>query len=293
MKRVIALVIMLAICAMLIGCPGSDAVIVVASKDYAEQYILGSMLALLIEANTNMMVTYKTDLGTEIIFSGIRTGVVDLYVEYTGTVYGSLLRLSDMKCPVEVHEISVRELMERHNILMLDPLGFNNTYALAVSAEVAEEFGLRTISDLANVSSDFIFGGSAAILTRFDGIPNLKRVYDMSFKDEVLVYGVERYVAVANDEIQVAEVYSTDGLLLEFDLVVLEDDRGYFPPYEGAVIIRAETAEEYPELLDVLHKLMGLLSDDIMRNLNYRVEVLEESPRDVAEAFLLEHGLIS
>jgi osmoprotectant transport system substrate-binding protein len=233
-----------------------------------------------------------TDMTSGVIFAGIRTGVIDLYVEYTGTIYASYLTLSHTDDPKEVHEISERELSSRYNLLMLDPLGFNNTFCLAVRTDIATQFNLRTFSDLATVSSELIIGGSTEFLTRFDGLPNLKKLYDMSFKDEVVLSGTERYTAIAANEIQVTDAFSTDGLLLEHDLVVLEDDKSFFPPYEGVIIIRQDAAEEHPELLDVLEKLAGRLSDDVMRDLNYRVDVLGESPSDVAEWFLRENGFI-
>jgi osmoprotectant transport system permease protein len=213
-------------------------------------------------------------------------------VEYTGTAYGNYLRLSETLSAEEIYEISVRELDGRHNLRMLDKLGFNNTYSLAVRTDIATEYNLRTISDLAQVSSNLKFGGSSEILSRFDGLPNLKRLYVMHFAEEIPMDGISRYEAIAKDEVQVIEAYSTDGMLLNFDIVVLEDDLGFFPPYHGAIIIRNETVEAHPELLNVLQKLSGVLTDEIMRDLNYRVDVLGELPKNVAENFLRANNFI-
>jgi glycine betaine/choline ABC-type transport system substrate-binding protein len=288
----IASLILLIICATLTGCSGKKDVIVIGAKDFTEQYILGYMLTLLIEANTSLTTTYKSDLASDVLFAAVRTGAVDLYVDYTGTVFGSYLKHSDALSADDVYKTAKREISERYSLLMLERLGFNNTFALAVRADTASLYDLQTISDLARVSPGFIFGGHAEILNRYDGIPNLKIVYDMFFKEERVVDPVLRYNAIANDEIQVIEVFSTDGMLPGSNLVVLEDDKNFFPAYEGVVIIRGETAEKHPELLAVLGLLVGLLTDDVMRNLNYQVNILGEYPKDTAERFLRENHLI-
>ena len=137
-----------------------------------------------------------------------------------------------------------------------------------------------------------IFGGSVEIITRSDGLPNLKRLYDMYFKEERMLHNVERYSAIANDEVQVSEVFATDGQITEYNLVVLVDDKSYFPPYHGVVVIRRDLAERHPVLVEVLGRLEGRLTDEVMRGLNHKVDVLGASPKDVAENFLRENGLI-
>ncbi|MDR2542070.1 MAG: hypothetical protein LBC80_01260 [Treponema sp.] len=296
MKKLGLIIAILIICGLFTSCLGSKGtvkgVVVVGAKDFTEQYILGYMLTLFIEANTNLTVSYMRNLATDVLFAATRTGAVDLYTEYTGTVYGSYLKYSDTRSYQEVYEISSRELTERYDLRMLDLLGFNNTYALAVRADTAAEHNLKTISDLARVSSNFILGGHAEFFNRFDGLPNLKIIYDMTFMEERVVYGSERYNALINDEVQVIMVFSTDGMLLGADLIVLEDDKIFFPAYEGVIIIRNEIMEKHPELSEVLNRLAGLLTDEVMRNLNYRVDVMGESPRDVAEWFLMINNLL-
>jgi len=266
--------------------------IIVGSKDFPEQYILGNMLGLLIEANTDLEIIHKDNMASHVIFAAIGSGAVDVYIDYTGTIFGSYLNNSGQKSAEEVFDISARELRERYDLLLFEPLGFNNTFCLAVRRDTAEQYNLRTFSDLAEVSADFIFGGSAEIISRNDGLPNLKRLYDMSFKEERTLHDVLRYEAIANNEIQVTEAFSTDALLSEFDLVVLEDDKNFFPPYHAVIIIRKDILEKHPELAEVLDKLTGLITDNVMRGLNFRADVLGEDPRDVAESFLEEHNLI-
>ncbi|MCL2576704.1 MAG: hypothetical protein FWE27_01450 [Defluviitaleaceae bacterium] len=279
-------------CFILSGCGQKEPDIVIGAKDFTEQYILGNMLVRLIEENTDFTAELKVDMASDVLFASIRTGVVDLYVEYTGTVYGSYLRHSETRPSEEVYDISVNELCERYGLLMLNLLGFNNTFSLAVRNDTATENNLVSISDLAEISHNLIFGGSAEILSRFDGIPNLKRLYNMNFLDELAMDGIYRYDAIANDEIQVVEAFSTDGMLFEHELVVLEDDLEFFPPYYAAIIIRSETYERFPGLSDILDKLTGVLTDDVMRNLNYRADVLGKSPRDIAEDFLKSNNFI-
>jgi osmoprotectant transport system permease protein len=294
-KRALILTIAVLMLILSIGtsCTNKEPDIIIGAKDFTEQYILGHMLMLLIEENTDLSVAYKQNMSSELIFAGIQTDIIDLYVEYTGTVYGSFLGYSESKEPEEVFDITSHELMEQYNLRMLPPLGFNNTFCLAVRSDTAQEHNIKTFSDLSRVSSDFTFGGSFEILNRNDGIPNLKKLYDMSFKEEIVKDGLERYNAITNDVIQVTEVFSTDGVVFNYDLVVLDDDKKFFPPYEGVIIIRDKIASRHPELIGVLDKLIGALSDETMQKLNYKVDALNEEPEEVAEGFLKSKGLIS
>lgn len=292
-KRILAFVLtILLTAAVFAGCSQNQKSIVVGAKDFTEQDVLGNILTLLLENNTDLKVTYKHEMASNVVFAAIQSGDVDVYIDYTGTVYGNYLQHSDIKSADEVYDISAREIKEKFNLLMLEPIGFNNTYCLAVREETAAQYNLKTYSDLAKVSSDLVFSGTFEILNRNDGIPNLKKVYDMSFKDELALDGVLRYSAITKNDTQIIDAFSTDGMLMEYDLVVLEDDKSFFPPYHATPIIREETATKYPELLEVLGKLTGAISDDAMRELNYKVDVLKEDPKAVAEGFLQSQGLL-
>ena len=266
--------------------------IIVGSKDYTEQHILGHMLVMLIEAHTDLEVIHRDNLVAHVIFAAIEADALDVYVEYTGTVFGHVFNRSETNDAQEVYDTTVSLLAEKHNIRMLGKLGFNNSFGFAVRRDTAERYGLQTFSDLAEVSSNMIFCGSGGIISRNDGLPNLKKLYDMSFKEEIQLHNEDRYIALMNGDADVAEIFTTDGLLFEYDVVVLEDDKNFFPPYHGAVIVRNEILDKHPELLGILNLLVGKIPDDVMRNLNYRVDVGNESPRDVAESFLRENGLI-
>jgi osmoprotectant transport system permease protein len=293
MKKFIVFIFSLLLVAMFFtGCPRQSDTIVVASKDYTEQDILGHVLTILISENTDLNVNLVPNLNSWIIYEAIKTGDVDLYIEYSGTIYGSFFGYTEIRSPDEVFEISRAGLLERDNIAYLNRIGFNNTYALAVRQDTAEQFNLRTISDLARVSNELILGGTMEFMNREDGIIGLRRVYGLNFRNELTVEGALRYTAIINDQIQVTNAFSTDGMLLRHELVVLEDDLEFFPPYQAAVSIRQDTFEKYPQLEDVLNRLIGTLDDDSMRSLNYRVDVLQESPEYVARNFLISAGLI-
>ncbi|MCL2628888.1 MAG: glycine/betaine ABC transporter substrate-binding protein [Oscillospiraceae bacterium] len=292
MRKLQLLFALLLIFGVLAGCSADKETIVVGAKYFTEQEILANVLELLIEEHTKLGTVSRTNMSSHVIFAAVTSGAIDVYIDYTGTIFGSYLNHTDDLSAQEVFDISSRELEVQHDLRLLSPLGFNNTFCLAVRPETAEQFNLRTFSDLALVSSELIFGGSAEILYRYDGLPNLKLVYNMSFKDELEFADEARYQAIVDDIVQVTEAFSTDGLLMAHDLVVLEDDKHFFPPYEGVVVIRGEIAEKHPELVDVLSKISGVFTDYIMRNLNYRVDVQGEDPREVARSFLKDNGFI-
>ena len=286
---IFALILILCI---LTGCSVQKEQIVVGAKYFTEQEILSSMLVLLIKEHTNLEPVTRTNMSSHVIFAAVTSGAVDVYVDYTGTIFGSYLNRSDDFSAQEIFDETKKIFRDEFDLIILDRLGFNNTFCLAVRPETAEKYNIQTFSDLALVSSNFAFGGSAEILYRADGLPNLKRLYNMTFLNELEFTNEERYEAISADIVQVTEAFSTDGSLTEHNLIVLEDDKSFFPPYEGVVVIRGEIAEKHPGLIDILGKLSGTISDSVMRNLNYRVDILEENPMDVAASFLRDNGFI-
>lgn len=265
--------------------------IIIGSKDFTEQDILGNIYAELIKAETDINVELKTGLGSQVLFTAITNDEVDLYVDYTGTLYGSVLGYSDIKLADETYDIVVDDLKEKYNLMMMKPLGFNNTYTISVRKDISEKYNLKTISDLANAPKKFKLGATFEILNRNDGIPNLEKVYNLKFEEKIAIDGTPRYTALEQNDIQVTNAFSTDGILLDYDLVVLEDNLNFFPPYHAAIIIRPEIIEKYPILTDVLSKLEGLFTDDIMREMNFKVDVLKLNPKDVAIEFLKENNI--
>ena len=268
--------------------------IVIASKNFTEQIILGNMLEQLIEAKTDIDVETKLNLGgTQVAYSALKSGSVDLYVEYTGTAYVNLLDIKDGNTnPDEVYSKANELLKENEKVQFLKPLGFNNTYALAVRKDTAEKYNLKSISDLSGISQEFLMGPTIEFANREDGLLGLNKAYNLNFKDVKPVDGGLRYTALMNKESDVIDAFTTDGLLDKFGLEVLEDDKNFFPPYYAAPLIRMDTLKEHPELEEVLNLLANKITDKTMRKLNYEVDVNGRDPETVANEFLVSEGYI-
>ena len=266
--------------------------IVVGSKNFNEQIILGDMVSSLIEAKTKYKVERKLNLGgTNVVFSAMKSKDVDLYVEYTGTCLVNILKKPTMTDPSKVYDVSKKDFAAKYNIDILNPLGFNNTYVIAVKKDFAKKNNLETISDLAKISSGVTAGVTMDFANRPDGYLGLKKAYGLNFKSLKGVDGGLRYIALESGETQVLDAFSTDGLIKKFDLKLLKDDKNFFPPYYAVPIVNADTLKKYPELKDVLKLLDGKITDDIMRDLNYKVDNGAQS-RKVAEDFLRSKKLI-
>jgi len=279
------------------ACPGGRRgdTIVIGAKDFTEQFILGYILQALIEEHTDLNTRVVSNLPTWILFQSLSQpgGEVDIYIEYTGTIVGNIFGDTTPRSPDETFRVAREGLRDRYNIRMLDRIGFNNTYTLSVRPDTAQQFNLWTISDLARVSNQLILGGTMEFVNREDGLLGLRRAYGgLEFRSEVTINGVLRYTALMNDEIQVTDAFSTDGMLLRFNLVVLEDDLEFFPAYHAAVLMLEETAQRFPQLVEVSNMLTGVLDDQSMRRLNYLVDGEQQSPQAVARNFLREAGLI-
>lgn len=267
--------------------------IVIGSKNFSESIILGNMLADLIENKTDIQVERKLNLGgTQVAFSALQKGDIDLYVEYTGTGLVNILKQPPESNPEKVYNYVQKEFKQKYGIDLLKPLGFNNTYALAVRQNTANEYGLNTISDLAKVSGNLIMGPTIEFPNRQDGLIGLTKTYHMSFKDVKAIDGGLRYTALKNQKSDVIDAFSTDGLLKAFNLKVLKDDQHFFPPYYAVPFIKEETLKEHPELKKALNNLSGKLTDGKMRELNYKVDNLKQSPAKVAKDFLEKEGLL-
>ncbi|OCA85740.1 ABC transporter permease [Bacillus sp. FJAT-27225] len=267
--------------------------ITIGSKNFAESIILGNMLADLVEAHTDLEVERKLNLGgTQVAFSALRTGDIDAYVEYTGTALVSMLKKPVTNDPEEAFSTVKKDFSEQFDIATLDQLGFNNTYVLATTQETADKYGIESFSDLAKISQELTAGTTIEFTNRPDGLPGLLEAYNMEFGNSKAVDGGLRYTAIQSGETHVIDAFATDGLLEEFKLKVLEDDKGFFPPYYAVPIVREDTLEKYPELEKALNMLAGKLNDEAMRELNNKVESLDQSPEKVAKEFLEEQGLI-
>ena len=271
----------------------SDKVIRIGSKDFTEQHILAHMFSDLIEARTDITVDRKINLGgTQVCFSALRSGDIDLYFDYSGTAYGDTLNYPPISDMEEVYTTVKNDFKNLYGIDVLKQFAFNNTYVLAVTQETAAAYGLNSISDLAKVGSSLRAGTTLEFLNRIDGIPGLTEFYNFKFKNTVGLDGSPRYVALMNQETDVVDAFSTDGLLKKFELVTLEDDKNFFPPYYAIPLMREEIADEYPEIIPVIEELGDVLTDDVMAELNYKVDELQMEPATVAHDFLVENSFI-
>lgn len=266
--------------------------IYVGGKDFTEQRLLCELVSQAIEDETDLNVVRESNLGgTQVCFGALETGEIDLYIEYTGTAYAETLKHTPISDVEEVYDTVKEEFAEKYDITVLDSLQFNNTYMLAVTPEFAKENDLHTISDLRKINGDFVIETTLEFMNREDGLPGLAEAYDLEpARDPKGLNGSLRYTALENGECDVIDAFLTDGLLKKFNLTVLEDDKGYFPPYYAIPVVRSEVLEAHPELEDVFEKLYPLLTNDTMQELNYEVDELQKTEEEVASEFLEENG---
>ncbi|HEU4454796.1 MAG TPA: glycine betaine ABC transporter substrate-binding protein [Longimicrobium sp.] len=266
--------------------------IVVASKPFGESYVLAEMFAQLLEAR-GMAVERRLGLGaTEIAFGALRAGAIDVYPEYTGTGLLAVLDREPVSDADSVFGMVSREFEARWGVRWLPPLGFENTYAIAVRRETAARYRLRTLSDLAREAPRLTAGFTPDFIGRADGLPGLQRAYGVRPRAVRSLVQAVKYQALAQGAVDVVDGYSTDGLLARYDLVVLEDDRGFFPPYQAAALVSARMWRDAPAAVAELTRLSGRLDERRMRELNRRVEVDGQPAERVAADALRELGLL-
>ena len=273
----------------------------VGSTNYTEQFILGEMMALLLE-DAGFPINVEHNIGgTLVIHEARNAGDIDVHAEYTGsglTVIG--VDVADVKTDEmspeevveEVYQVVKDGYQEEFNAVWLDSIGLNNTYALALRREHAEELGVTTISDLEEHADDLTFGATQEFTVRPDGLPGLAELYGFEFGNVNSMESGLMYQALENEDVDVISAFATDGRIVSLDFVLMEDDKGFFPPYYAAPVVRGEVLEANPEIADILNQMGGLLDNETMAGLNLRVDEGGEEPRPVAEDFLTEQGLI-
>jgi osmoprotectant transport system substrate-binding protein len=268
---------------VVVACGGGEPPVVVGSKNFTEQRVLGELLAQTIEA-AGMRVERKLDLGgTFVCDAALRSGQIDVYVEYTGTALGAVLKAPPEGSAFEVLA-RVREAYGTDGLEWLAPLGFENRFALVVRPEAQA----RTISAAVELAPRWRAGFGYEFKSRADGAPLLERTYGLRFAEiRTMDLGL-LYRALANREIDVAVGNSTDGLIAELGLVVLRDDRRAFPPYEAVPVVRAAALDRHPTLQATLETLRGAVDADAMRRLNHAVDGERRSPADVVRAWRAE-----
>lgn len=275
--------------------PDHHSGIVVGSKNFSEQSLLGEILAQHLEARLHQPVTRRFYLvGSYICHQALLAGRIDTYVEYTGTALTAILH-----DPLESDASAVfgrvqSEYQQRFGLEVLPSLGFNNTFAIVVRGEDARRLHLKTISDAAPYAPHWRAGFGYEFMERPDGYEGLAHTYGLSFAEAPRIMDLGLlYRALLENQVDLVAGNSTDGLLSARDLVTLADDKHYFPPYEAVPIIRADTLARYPEARAALLELTGKINDAEMRMMNYEVDGRHRDIADVAREFLRSNGLDS
>jgi len=265
----------------------SPSAIVVGSKNFTEQNILGELVAQTIERETGMAVERRLNLGGTLICDGaLRSGDIDMYVEYTGTALTAIFHQPVINDPQAVFA-TVRDLYARTGRALLPALGFNNTFAILVRGEDARARGLKTIDDVAREAPRWRAGFGYEFLERPDGYPGLAAAYGLHFAETPHVMDLSlSYRALASRQVDLIAGDATAGLIRGLDLVQLEDTRHYFPPYDAAVVARAEMLLRYPRMRAALEGLSGRISADDMRAMNYAADVEHKDVVQIVRDFL-------
>lgn len=268
--------------------------VTVGSKNFTEQLIIAELMAQVIEARTDLRVQRRLNLGgTMICHTALTRGEVDIYAEYTGTALTAILKAPVDPNPDQVYEAVKQAYAKQFECEWLEPFGFNNTYTLTVRSAFATDRQVRRISDLGGVASDLTAGFTAEFAVREDGYPGLKTAYGFGFKDTKDMDPSLMYKAVAQEEVDVICAFATDGRIAAYNLTTLVDDKGFFPPYYAAPVVRSDTLAKHPEIRDALAPLAGLLDDETMQELNFQVDEQKREPAEVAWDFLVSQDLIA
>lgn len=267
--------------------------IIIGSKDFTEQYLLGELMAELLAAKTDLQVIRKFNLGsTTILHNALLSGQVDIYPEYTGTAYLVILKQHHIKNPQQTYQFVRKTYLKNYNLVWLAPFGFNNAESLAVKEQFAQKHHLVNLSDLVQIASQLSLAAPAEFLKRADGLPGLTRAYGLQFKKIVQMQPDLVYQAVQNDQVHAIEAFTTDGRIASYGLRILRDNKHFYPPYYAAPIIRRSLLKKYPQISLELKALQGVLDDKTMQHLNYLVDVKKISPQKVAHDFLVGQKLI-
>ena len=280
---------LLLVALVLAGCVKRDR-LVVGAKNFTESDLLGEIVAQQIERRTSLPVERRLHLGgTFVCHRAITAGDIDIYVEYTGTAFTAILKQPPIPDPDSVYRFVAATYAREFKLAWTAPLGFNNTFAILVRRVDAERYGLRSIADLARVAPRWKAGFGYEFLERADGFAGLAKMYGLTFSRPPTAMDLGlTYRALADRRVDVIAGNSTDGQIAALDLVALIDDRGYFPPYQAAPVVRVAVLDQYPAVRVALAELGGKISDAEMRRLNALADVEHEDITEIARAWLAE-----
>lgn len=293
-KRILIFILIIILCIATLGCSNKNDTIKIATKPMTEQFILGEMLKLLIEENTDLKVEITKGIGggTSNIHPAILKGDFDLYPEYTGTSWSFVLKEEGIPDDETLYNELKNKYNSEYDLSWIGLYGFNNTYGLVIRKDLAEQYNIKTYSDLAKYSKDFTFGAEYDFYEREDGFDALCKEYEMKFKKSVDLDIGLKYDAINSKEIDIMNVFTTDGQLSNSNVVLLDDDKEFYQTYYCGTIVRNNTLKKYPELKDVLMKMNNILTEGEMAELNYKVETEKEDEVKVAKDFLKDKGLL-
>lgn len=265
---------------------GADEAVRVGSKNFTEQIILGEVIAQVLESH-GLAVERRLNLGGTFIADGaLRSGDIDMYVEYSGTAHAAIFKAPPERDPRLVFD-GVRQRYADAGLTFMDPLGFDNTFAILVRGADARAAGLRTISDVRGRASSWRAGFGYEFLQRADGWPGLARTYGLTFETAPTAMDLSLiYRALAERQVDLIAGDATSGLIPAYDLVMLEDDRHYFPPYDAAIVVRTPLLLARPDVHEALASLSGRITAADMRRMNHAVDVERRDPVEVAGEFL-------
>ncbi len=267
--------------------------ITIGSKFFTEQVILAELLSQHIEARTGIPVERKTNLGgTLLVHKALLSGELDLYVEYTGTALTSVLNEATSGDSASVYDRVRRLYADRFHLEVTEPLGFENTFAMVIRGDDAQRLHLHTISDIVSIAPKWRAGVGYEFLERPDGFRGWSNKYGLHFADQPQVMDLGLiYRALVDHQVDIVAGNSTDGVIDSLGLVMLQDDRQYFPPYDAVPIVRQATLAKFPQLRAALEDLAGRVSPSDIRRLNYAVDGMQQDPADVVRQFRAAKGL--
>ena len=265
---------------------GRERPIVVGAKSFTEQYVLSAAIAGWVEHRTGRPTALVQSLGSLVAFDALDSGEIDVYVDYTGTLWANEMGRAEVRAGRAEMFAGVRDFLETgHGMTLAATLGFENTYALTVRAADAQRLGLRTIGDLVDHAPRLAIGADVEFFARPEW-PAVRDTYGLDFRERRAMDASLMYQAAATREVDVISAYTTDGRIAAYDLRVLDDDRGAIPPYDAIVLASARLAREAPDVLDALARFDGAIDADRMRGMNLRVDERGEDPAAVAAAFV-------
>jgi osmoprotectant transport system substrate-binding protein len=279
--------------AMLFAFPSQAQTIKIGSKNFAEAYIVANIYAEALE-DAGYTVQRRINLGaTAIAHGAIASGEIDIYPEYTGTVLAAVVKEAATSDPRDVYDRVKRYYETNLGLTLLAPTAVNNSYAIVVMPETARRYNLTNLSSLPPHAPQMELGAPGEFAVRSDGVPALRRVYGIEFKGVRAFAEMRlRYEALLSGDLAVIDAYSTDWQIAEHGLVVLDDDKHVFPPYQLVPIVRQDIIAAHPGIVAVLERIGPFLTDERMREMNAGVERDRREPADVARQFLIENGLL-